>query len=249
VTTRTKLIVCGFAILIFSALATVLFNRLRVDVKSVDFAQFPAGPQRKQAFFNYFLPIIEAENTRIREKRERLLQVMANDGRSRRDVEWTEDIALEFGIDRFDVSNQGNWSLLMNRVDIIPPSLALAQGANESAWGMSRFSTEGNSFFGHWCFSPGCGLVPLMRDPGSNHEVAKFDSPRQSVERYAFNLNTHAAYKDLRQIRSSLRENGEALTGSKLADGLTNYSTRREKYINELKEMIRFNKLEKLDPG
>tara|TARA_B100001964_G_scaffold38067_2_gene41378 strand:- start:5324 stop:5602 length:279 start_codon:yes stop_codon:yes gene_type:complete len=90
-------------------------------------------------------------------------------------------------------------------------------------------------------------LVPLRRDPESNHEVAKFESPRQSVQRYAFNLNTHNAYQGLRKIRSSLSENGKALTSSKVADGLVNYSARREEYINELQEMIRFNKLEKLD--
>ncbi|MFT4835563.1 MAG: Bax protein [Psychromonas sp.] len=35
---------------------------------------------------------------------------------------------------------------LFNKVDILPPSLALAQAAEESGWGTSRFAKEGNSF-------------------------------------------------------------------------------------------------------
>ena len=33
-------------------------------------------------------------------------------------------------------------------MDIIPPSLALAQSAEESGWGTSRFAQEGNALFG-----------------------------------------------------------------------------------------------------
>ena len=44
---------------------------------------------------------------------------------------------------------------LMLRVDVLPVSLALAQAANESAWGTSRFALQGNNIFGQWCYEPG----------------------------------------------------------------------------------------------
>ncbi|HKJ91279.1 MAG TPA: glucosaminidase domain-containing protein, partial [Oceanipulchritudo sp.] len=44
---------------------------------------------------------------------------------------------------------------LRRRVDVIPPSLALAQAALESGWGTSRFAREGNNLFGIWCYTPG----------------------------------------------------------------------------------------------
>ena len=38
-------------------------------------------------------------------------------------------------------------------MDTIPVSLALAQAANESGWGTSRFALEGNALFGQWTWS------------------------------------------------------------------------------------------------
>jgi Bax protein len=93
----------------------------------------------------------------------------------------------------------------------------------------------------------GCGLVPDSRPAGARHEVAAFDSPAQSVERYIRNLNSHEAYRDLRLKRSELRENEELITGLELAEGLTQYSQRGRAYIRELQAMIRFNELDVLD--
>ena len=135
------------------------------------------------------------------------------------------------------------WETLLRRVDVVPPSLALAQAANESAWGTSRFARDGNNYFGQWCFEQGCGLVPKRRDEGRAHEVATFSSPVESVERYMANLNTHDAYRPLRERREQLRESEAPITGIQLAAGLEKYSERGEEYIAELRSMIRFNNL------
>ena len=41
------------------------------------------------------------------------------------------------------------------------------QAANESAWGTSRFARIGLNFFGQWCYSKGCGMVPKRRNTGA----------------------------------------------------------------------------------
>ena len=48
---------------------------------------------------------------------------------------------------------------LVERVDIIPTSIALAQAAKESGWGTSRFALEGNAIFGQWTWSDN-GIAP-----------------------------------------------------------------------------------------
>ncbi|AWT59272.1 MAG: hypothetical protein DF168_00453 [Candidatus Moanabacter tarae] len=63
---------------------------------------------------------------------------------------------------------------LLTRVDIIPPSLTLAQAANESGSGVSRFAVIGNNLFGFWCHAPGCGIISDNRDVGATHEVKKY---------------------------------------------------------------------------
>ena len=42
-----------------------------------EFEVYPAGEERKQAFVDYFLPIIESENQRISKERTRLLELSA----------------------------------------------------------------------------------------------------------------------------------------------------------------------------
>ena len=215
-----------------------------------DFSQYLAGEERKDAFFSYFLPIIQQRNAEIRSTREDLKQWRENPG----ELGWWDsgtvsDLATSHGMDGFDPSKDAHWDRLLKRVDIVPPSLALAQAANESAWGTSRFARQGYNYFGQWCFQEGCGMVPGSRDAGKSHEVAVFDSPADSVRGYILNLNRNSAYAELRQIRANLRQQDKPITGVALADGLGRYSERGQEYIKELKSMIRYNKLGQYDPG
>jgi Bax protein len=139
------------------------------------------------------------------------------------------------------------WDDLLRRVDAIPASLALAQSANESAWGTSRFAKDGSNFFGQWCYDAGCGLVPSKRNAGASHEVAVFDSPEESVASYLLNLNTNRAYTELRSIRASLRARNKEISGEALAAGLRKYSERGDAYVKELRSMIRYDDLGQYD--
>lgn len=227
-------------------LGLVLVGRFSAD-STPDFSQYEAGEERKQAFFNYFLPLVVERNQEIIELRRTLADYRQQDSLSGGQRRTVREIAEEYGVESFDPESRDAWSTLMDRVDVIPPSLALAQGAKESAWGTSRFAREGNNFFGEWCFVQGCGMVPQSRGADETHEVADFRSPRESVHRYMTNLNRHGAYDDLRSIRAEQRRNEEAIRGVRLAEGLSRYSERGEAYIIEIQEMIRFNQLGALD--
>ena len=150
-----------------------------------DFSITPAGQERKAAFFGYFLPIIENENRSILATR-KIINIwhQKHSKINRNDATQIVDVATRYRIDDFDIKSEKSWNQLFNRVDVVPPSLALAQSANESAWGTSRFAREGLNFFGQWCYSKGCGLVPKKRDANKTHEVAVFKSPQESVRRY-----------------------------------------------------------------
>jgi Bax protein len=138
-------------------------------------------------------------------------------------------------------------TLLYRRIDSTPASLALAQAANESGWGTARFAVKGNNYFGLWCWSSDCGLVPNERKEGASHEVSTFKTPVDSVKYYMQTLNSHPAYKTLRDLRLDARTNTTPLTGTLLAGGLLSYSERGEAYIKELRAMIRVNNLGQFD--
>jgi Bax protein len=158
-----------------------------------------------------------------------------------------ESLALYYKVSLKAGVNEAVFSKLKKRVDIIPASMALAQAANESGWGTSRFARQGNNYFGQWCFRKGCGIVPSERDDGGKHEVASFESASHSVKSYFRNINTNRAYKSLRETRAQLRSANKTIKGEVLAEDLQHYSERGEKYIEELQKIIRVNGLSKWD--
>ena len=242
------LLVAGSALLLGIATLTLMVKqRPQESARVPDFTEYAAGPERKQAFFDYFLPLVQQRNAELAATREELLTLRSRAGLGTRERERVAEIAARYRISDFDADNADHWELLLRRVDVVPPSLALAQAANESAWGTSRFAQQGNNFFGQWCFEPGCGIVPKHRDAGKTHEVASFESPAESVNAYIRNLNRNSAFKPLRDIREELREDDETVTGVELAEGLQRYSERGDEYIAELQSMIRYNKLQQYD--
>jgi Bax protein len=129
---------------------------------------------------------------------------------------------------------------LLERVDAIPTSIILAQGALESSWGSSRFTREGNSVFGMWTWKTK-GIVPSRRDKGRTHKVKAYDDVQESVRAYHLTLNRLDSYEHFRQLR---RQTDDPLI---MADGLTLYSERGEAYVDDIKNVILSNNLQKYD--
>ncbi len=226
-------------------------NNLENSETLPDFAAIKDVKQKKKQFFDYLKPMIEKQNNKIKYKRALLESLL----KQRRDDQshsalWQKKLrklAVEFSVIKSDSQKpltEADIKQLQIRIDIIPSALVLAQAANESAWGTSRFAKQANNLFGQWCYSKGCGLVPKQRGKGQVHEVRKFNSVAESIASYMKNLNTHRAYADLRNIRAELRQRGQRIQAQKLAQGLNHYSERGQDYVDELIQMIRYNKLE-----
>lgn len=240
------LFIVGLLLVLMLALTAGL-NTYPKQPQAPDFSNYTEGEARKNEFFGYFEPLIDDENEAILSSRNKLATLIDASRANWLDRLWLSALAHRYELDDFVTTNTEHWQALLVRVDIIPPSLALAQAANESAWGTSRFAREGNNYFGQWCYSSGCGMVPEARDNDDRHEVARFASARQSVRRYVNNINTHYAYADLRERRAQLRAAGEPISGLALAPALINYSQRGQAYVDELESIIRFNDLTAYD--
>jgi Bax protein len=214
-----------------------------------DLGEISSTKQRKAIFFKSLLPMILLANDEILFERNKLVklkgQLAENHQLNEVERHVLSALARRYKVRLNEQQPDKVVAELLNRVDIIPADLALAQAANESAWGTSRFSRVANNLFGEWTFSPGQGIVPENRPVGETYEVAKFSTVYDSVRSYLQNLNTHAAYRHLRELRAASRQAGETPEGVKLAEGLTRYSTRGEAYVRELQAMIRTNRLER----
>ncbi len=198
--------------------------------------------QKKDIFFRLLTPLVLIANEEISKERSRLLKEGANSS-------WARQLARKYKLIKEEEPSlpEEKFDELLQRVDTIPVSLALAQGAVESGWGTSRFAAKGNALFGQWDFS-GEGMVPQeQRKNLGNYGLARFDSPLDSVKAYMHNLNTSYAYENLRTLRYEIRQKNEKPTGLELATTLHKYSEKGEEYIENLYEMIRYNRLQEKD--
>lgn len=209
------------------------------------FQEIPAGPERKEAFFNYLAPIVRDINSEVTKRREALLaleqQLQGGESPDQEAQDWLDRMAERYRVDADDPSQQV--AGLKRRIDIIPVSLALAQGALESAWGTSRFARQGNNIFGKWCFTEGCGIVPAQRRADATHEVTRYDDVADAVRDYMHHLNSHPVYEPLRERRAQARKEGRSPEGSDLAAGLEKYSAKGEGYITLIRRVISANDL------
>ncbi|WP_370980033.1 glucosaminidase domain-containing protein [Agaribacterium sp. ZY112] len=206
---------------------------------------------KKRLFFRGLAPLVLRANELIIEQRKRFLSLTKSDFKSLKesDKQWLLELARSYKVLKTEDISLGaeQAAELAIRVDVIPVSLALAQGAVESGWGTSRFATQGNSLFGQWTWGDHAMKPSEQRKHLGNYGLAAFESPLQSVVAYMQNLNTHAAYQALREIRSKLRAQGKELTGTALANGLVKYSEKGQEYVELLHSMIRHNHLAAAD--
>ncbi|MGV3593344.1 MAG: glucosaminidase domain-containing protein [Gammaproteobacteria bacterium] len=216
-------------------------------VKMPNFAAIRDTAQKKQRFFDFLQPYVDQKNLEVQHQRQHLMglieKIRTGYLLSMDELVFLRNLSLEYEVPTDDLQDQTFLELLLRRVDVIPPSLVLAQAANESAWGTSRFAREGFNFFGQWCFEKGCGLVPDRRRPSDNHEVKSFASIEEAVHAYFRNLNTFPSYQGLRRIRQDLRDGAKPIDGLSLSEGLRSYSERGDAYIDELRRMIEYNGL------
>ena len=220
--------------------------RLQLASMPKNLSLINAADRRKEIFFKAVLPLVLQVNEEITADRQHLKDIRAQI-KSGSKLEATDKLWLAIMADRFN-TRRGDVDAILARHDVVPPSLALAQAATESAWGTSRFVREGNAMFGQWTFSASKkGIVPGGRDAGKTHRIEAFPSLMESVRSYAFNLNRHRAYREFRKIRAVMRANGGPIDGHLLAPTLHRYSERGAAYVSELQSIIEINDLRGLD--
>ena len=232
----------------------IAFTLLALDISAEtvpDFASMKDVKQKKHAFIEYLYPLIEVANKEVLVKRAKITEIQgdltAGDKLTPGEIKFLAAISDVYSLKSRDTTSMEHVKKLLRAVDYVPPSLALAQAANESAWGTSRFAKQANNFFGQRCFKKGCGIVPARRDVGSRHEVRKFNSTQGSVRSYLKNINTGRVYSSLRSVRAKASGKNAMLTGHDLAAGLVKISARGDAYVKEIRSMIRTNKLKKYD--
>ena len=213
----------------------IYLTKLPKDIKSLGNTN-----QKRDLFIKIVLPLILAENEKINEDRKKLFKILNKNFNTIGERVWLKRRFKEYKIE------DGDLAKLKMRMDIVPVSIAIAQAANESGWGTSRFALEGNALFGQWTWSKK-GISPADQDPNKSHKVLQFQILRASVRAYKNNLNTHNAYQEFREARAKLRQSNAAINGLDLVKYLKNYAAIGEKYVAILGDIIEKNSLTDFD--
>lgn len=202
---------------------------------------------KKKAFFHTLLPVAHIALRELAHERQQLLAIAEKLPSSSRlddtDRSWMSVLTTDEHVFIGELAEKyrsADIDELLSRVDGLPVSLILAQGAIESSWGTSRFAVQGKNLFGVWTWGER-GMVPNERLAGKTHKVAVYDSILDSVRNYLLTLNRHAAYEEFRTIRLQTSD------PLQLAEGLKRYSERGAEYISDVQMMIDFNKLQRFD--
>ncbi len=212
----------------------IIISKLPSNIKTLQ-----SSEKRKNLFIKIALPIIIKEN----EKLALLNNKIRNLGKridfiSRSDAKWLISKMKEYKLKEYSIDK------LLQKVDKIPVSLALAQAAIESGWGTSRFAIEGNALFGQYIWDQNKnGIVPKNRDLGESYKIKSFANLSDSVSSYMKNLNTNHHYSEFRLNRYIMRKNNLPLNGITLSHYLYNYSV-EDNYSEKIKNIIKTNKFE-----
>ena len=204
----------------------------------------------KKEFVKTLLPLISYENQKIlldRASLKKMKKFLENNYTlSKSEIRFLEKTAQKYRLKTKNKHKSDILNELLNMVDIIPNSIVLAQAANESGWGGSRFAKEYNALFGEYTYDFTNGVVPLLREEGERHLVKAFDSIDRSVQSYFNNLNSHYAYKEFRNVRKIMRERNNFTNINLLVNELGTYAA-DENYIQTINSIIKVNKLDQLD--
>ena len=160
--------------------------------------------ERVETFVKTLLPMVQAENNKILTDRKRLqndIRILQRGGKlTKEEAAWVKSM-----VDKYD---EDNLYELLKKVDIIPPSIALAQAGIESSWGTDPKTQSSNAFYGQKSWAKSGGV-----EGPYGERYRAFDTPNQSIATYMTNLNTNDAYDEFRDARAAMRKSGKPLVG------------------------------------
>ena len=219
------------------------------DLELLDLSLFKWGKnysKKKITFIKTLLPIIAFQNQKIIIERNKLFEIkkyiQINKTLTSNDIEYLKTLSSKYLINPKNKHKIDLIEELLVSANIIPNSIVLAQAANESGWGTSRFAKEHNALFGEYTYNKKNGVIPYNREEGKTHLIKNFESIDKSVESYFFNINTHSAYLKFRTTRNGIHNN-EIKNSIKLLTKTLEVYAEDKFYVKTLNSIIDTNNL------
>lgn len=137
-------------------------------------------------------------------------------------------------------------SKLMNRIDILPPSVMIAASGIETDWGKSRLVKDGNSLYKEVVWYSKDGLIPEDETTDDTYRIKIFPSLYDSMKSFALKINSGINYEDARSLRYEQRRRGKIIDGRSMASSFLLLSAQKN-FIGLLDYTITFYELVNVD--
>jgi len=224
----------------------------RLFVQSVpkDFNKEKFDQVRPALFYELLLPVVLKANETVAAEREQVEAL-------KKEFDTTGDLTpesmeeLKKWIARYDVKDSEDlntlFSSLIERVDIVSPTLLLAMAAEDSGFGTSRYAREYNAVF-HQRDWDGNGAVPdEPQKEGPQYRIKIFPSLYEAVLSQIHYLNTNGYFGNYRMARGQYRRTRNQIRGYSIAHLLINFPYKPLKYPDIIKYLIMQYELTPLD--
>ncbi len=229
--------------------------KIEPRIPRIYFTQLPSDlntyevNDKKKIFISIMLPLLLKGNEKVFIERSNLIMFFKKGNFKKLKI-----FCKKYKIKTIDCNNINSLNndklktlqnILLNRVNVLPISMMLAQAIVESGWGGSRFAQKGNALFGQWTWDKEKGISPTgIYKP--SFAVKSFKNLQDSVDAYILNLNSHPAYEKLRNYRN-LISNPPNFKGHKFSRYLDKYAIIGFEYVKKINLMIKKNNLEKFN--
>jgi Bax protein len=213
-----------------------LYNANSALMKSLPAAELKALPSQdlKNRFVCILLPVVIRMEEEVYKQRLYIIRLQAKQVKNmdlpQEDQAWLAGLKSAYRLD----PKKATIGDLLNRVDIIPLPLLMAQAALESGWGRSEISQKFNNLFGLHA-----GSVKERCAPGYNRACVRiFDTIADSVSAYIKLLNS-GPYQKFRDARAQMRAQGKSLDSDALLLALAEmYNENPDQYIRDVREIM-----------
>jgi len=202
---------------------------MRLEALPADWTDLEAS-ERRETFARIASGLIAAQNARIMDDRMALLemraQIEAGDTLSLPKQARRDSLSRRYGVRYEDLDG------LIERVDVIPPSLGAAQAILATGWGDSDAARSRNALFGR---------LPAGQEG--------FPSLLASAGDYVDLINTHPDFAPLRAARADLRARQAPVTGLQLVEHIGPYAASGDAYAAQVRALIISAELDRFDPA
>ena len=228
------------------------YPRIFVRNLPFDYAAYANLTERNRLFIKILMPLVLKINNEVLEDRADL-EALKYGRADTPDFDATECGILEEFSKKYDVFTPFEDTRrcakmldeLLQKADIVPPSILIAAAAIYTDWGTSRVAVEGNNLYQARNWYSDEGLVST-EEPNEPYRFKIYPSLEESIREYVLKINSHVNYKQFRDARAVSHKFSEVMYGKRL-DWAFVLDNNLQNYAGLLDYTLTFYRLQSLD--